>query len=163
MSNVVECYICQNGEFAVELSDEHHVVPTSCGGTDDPSNKKRLHDGCHQNIHRLAAKMRAGKNGEATDLAMQIWQSAPAQKRALELVQIIARSQLATPERAPETVHVEVELSARQYAALRALAEERRRPQKVFGKATGKRRGIGVPKLIVGLVAAHLREHGYST
>ena len=160
MSNLVTCSICQNGEVPHQLAEDHHKVPRACGGSDDPSNRCWLHAGCHNNVHRWADLIRSGKNSEAADMAKLVYNSVGAQKRALELSQIVARS-FEIPDQKREWVQVVIKVPSPVYAALRVMADERRRRGKTFGNRNSKTRGVAVSKLLIGLATEALRKRGY--
>ena len=93
----MECFVHRGEPLPPEALQEHHVHPQAYGGPDIPSNTKMLCSGCHDVLHRLAAKLAAKKpmTGDAQRILEQFLPNQPArQERLWTLAKAAARAKL---------------------------------------------------------------------
>ena len=140
------CYIC-NLVFHEALLNEHHIVPKSAGGTDDPLNKFSLCTGCHQSMHMVAyALMNPKRAGSANDIAMSLFPNAPARReRLFKLALTVAKSFIDKKENVPKSASeafreepVTFTIPNKYKHALQLLARETTNPK------TGKPMSLGL-------------------
>lgn len=149
--NIVTCYICKQRKPR-KLAHEHHKVPRAAGGPDTKENLCYLCPTCHDNLHRFAEMITAGKTNEAVDLANLEYPAPAPRKRSLELSQLVARSFASPIGVAPdEEVLVSVSLPRELVNRLRVLASE-------HPKENGRK--LGVPKFAGMILTQYLIKKG---
>lgn len=86
------CGIC-GGTFPDSLKNEHHRVPKSLGGSDDPSNIALLCSGDHQSLHAVAYMIVNPKRRHEVDPAVcALFPSdLRARRKLLELASLVAK------------------------------------------------------------------------
>lgn len=90
------CYVHKSVPVDVRLLHEHHRHPKGYGGADAAENLVWLCGSCHTVLHNLAHYLNSGKQGLASDLAMQyqtMQNLSPAGRhRLLALADIVAKA-----------------------------------------------------------------------
>ncbi len=86
------CAICEK-PFPMSMRHEHHKIPKSLGGSDDPTNLVGLDHACHNNLHMIAfMAINQKRKGEIEPVVHSICGSDVGYKRRLlEYAQIVAK------------------------------------------------------------------------
>lgn len=91
-NGIVRCWVC-GVEIPAELAHQHHKVPRSAKGGDNPSNLVWLDPTCHAAIDRGAVLIMGGKKGRATSV---IEQHLPADVGAQKRLALLINTQAAS-------------------------------------------------------------------
>lgn len=94
-----QCEICLK-RFPESLNHEHHKIPKSLGGSDDPKNIAQLDNACHNNLHAVAYMIvNPNRRGEIEPTLNAIFPTdSNARKRMLVLSQLVAKEMLLKKE-----------------------------------------------------------------
>lgn len=117
------CEICQK-RFPESLNHEHHKIPKSLGGSDEPQNIAQLDNACHNNLHAVAYMIvNPKRRGEIEPTLNSIFPNDPnSRKRMLILSQLVAKEMLLKKEIRKEPaaeVRTMLELPARYLELIR--------------------------------------------
>ena len=150
------CYVHGGEAVDTRLLHEHHKVPQGYGGKDEPSNRVWLCGSCHDHLHRLAQYLLSGKQGLASDLAVQIFPAMPAARQRLqELAKTAAKAQqeyvphFGDTEEEDDVVIVALHMPRSLHAQLKTLASN-------HSNKNSKRR-VGLYRYIMTVLRNHVK------
>jgi len=147
----VRCWVHGN-IIPYALADLHHIQPSSTGGSDSVENLTYVCQNCHHSIHRVAMMVENSRNGEANDLAMELYPVPLHRKRFNQAVREVVQASVVAKDLGIQTEDAEIRLALPRdiLQNLKILAHEKR----VNGKV------VGVGRYIEALISQHLRKKG---
>lgn len=149
---IASCYVHKSAPVDVRLLHEHHKQPKGYGGGEEGENKVWLCGSCHTVLHNLAHYISSGKQGLASDLAMQyqtMQNLSPAGRiRLLELANFVAQAMKAyvpdlDEESEEDTVIMQLHVPRRLHKMLKAEASKYIHPK------SGRQMGLYAYTLMV--------------
>ena len=127
----VTCYI-EGTTYPRATCHQHHLNPRHAGGSDAEANLVWLSANAHQMVHRASQMIKAGKAGEAVDLANSAYSTPSQRSRFFDVVkeEVTASTLAKEAGRGNDFIIIEVPIPRAEYVRLK----EKLRHVKINGK-----------------------------